>query len=74
MLLLFAAVPQQSVSVKGEVKLKQEQLGYHPDYKNHSSKRFKELSSSFESNVSMLPMVLYLFPRHSTVISNISIY
>lgn len=54
MLLFIVAVPQQSESVKGEVKLKQEQFQYHPDYKNHSSKRFKELSSSFEKNVSML--------------------
>ena len=52
MLLFFAVVPQQSESVKGEVKLTQEQ--YHPDYKNHSSKRFKELSHRFQTNVSML--------------------
>lgn len=63
----FTAVPQQSNSVKGEVKLNPEQFEYHPDYKNHSSKRFKELSSNFERNVSML--LLFVFFGHCTVIS-----
>ena len=50
MLLFFAAVPQQSESVKGEVKL--DQFQYHPEYKNRSSERFKELSDRFKTNVS----------------------
>ena len=54
MLLFFAAVPQQSESVKGEVKLNQFQ--YHPDYRNHSSKRFKELSDRFKTNVSLVSL------------------
>ncbi|XP_078379803.1 hemicentin-1-like isoform X4 [Oculina patagonica] len=47
-------IPQETVSVKGEIKLKTVQSQYHPDYKNHSSKRFKELSRAFEDNVTEL--------------------
>lgn len=52
--LLFSifVVPQETNSVKGQVKLKTEQFQYDPDYKNQSSKRFKELSRTFKDNVS----------------------
>lgn len=53
LLFSFVVVPQETDIVKGEVELKKDKFQYHADYRNHSSKMFKDLSSSFKDNVSL---------------------
>ena len=52
-LFCFIVVAQETDSVKGIVKLRKDQYQYHPDYTNHSSERYKELSRNFVENVSL---------------------
>ena len=64
LLLCIVVVPQETDDVKGELELKNEQYQYHPDYKNHSSKRFRELSRAFEENVSLFPSCNIFYWTH----------
>ena len=48
----FFAVPPKTDVVDGLITLKKDRYIYHPDYQNHSSGVFTELSSRFCENVS----------------------
>ena len=50
-LFFFAVLPKTDV-VDGLITLKKDRYIYHPDYENHSSAMFTELSSRFCENVS----------------------
>ena len=45
-------VPPKTDIVEGQVTLQRDEYKYHPDYKNHSSARFRDLSTKFSENVS----------------------
>ena len=50
--LFFFAFPPKTDVVDGLITLKKDRYIYHPDYENHSSAMFTELSSRFCENVS----------------------
>ena len=57
---LIFVVPPKTDVVDGLITLKKDRYIYHPDYQNHSSAMFTELSSRFCENVSpCLPQPLY---------------